>query len=140
MEGRHSGRGHEHGPRHHLNEQDNGEPVPEQNRELRVDPNAQVVTAIQRMTNLLAYIVDRQGQNPVNQPENPENHVEGEDRTLERFQKFSPPKFLGGSDPDVAKRWLEKMIDIFAALHYIEERQVTLLPFSSREQPVPGGM
>ncbi|XP_071900995.1 uncharacterized protein [Coffea arabica] len=35
----------------------------------------------------------------------------------------------GGPDPDVAEQWLEKMIDIFAALHYSEERQVTFAVF-----------
>ncbi|XP_027155386.1 uncharacterized protein LOC113755620, partial [Coffea eugenioides] len=48
----------------------------------------------------------------------------GQDRALERFQKFSPPKFLGGSDPEGAERWLETMINIFAALNYTEDRQV----------------
>nr|XP_027109242.1 uncharacterized protein LOC113729112 [Coffea arabica] len=81
------------------------------------------------MTDLLAHVVQHQGQHPVQQPENPDNPVEGEDRALERFQKFSPPKFLGGPDPDVAERWLEKMIDIFAALLYSEERQVTFVVF-----------
>ena len=56
------------------------------------------------MTDLLAHVVERQGQNLVNQPGNPGNHVEGEDRALEQFQKFSPPKFLGGLDPDVIER------------------------------------
>nr|XP_027099063.1 uncharacterized protein LOC113718353 [Coffea arabica] len=42
---------------------------------------------------------------------------------LERFQKFSPPKFLGGSDPEVAERWLEAMINIFVVLNYTAERQ-----------------
>ena len=81
------------------------------------------------MTDLLAHVVEHQGQNPVHQPGNPGNHVEGEDRALERFQKFSPLKFLEGPDPDMAERWLEKMIDIFAALHYTEERQVTFAVF-----------
>nr|XP_027071858.1 uncharacterized protein LOC113696678 [Coffea arabica] len=78
------------------------------------------------MTDLLAHVVEHQGQNPSPQPENPgnpDNFVESEDRVLERFQKFFPPKFNGGPDPDVAERWLEKMVDIFAALHYTEERQ-----------------
>ncbi|XP_027171658.1 uncharacterized protein LOC113771255 [Coffea eugenioides] len=78
------------------------------------------------MTDLLAHVVQQQSHNPnppVGNPENHGNHVESEDRALERFQKFSPPKFLGGPNPDVAERWLEKMVDIFAALHYSEERQ-----------------
>ena len=96
------------------------------------DPNAQVATTIQRMIDLVAQIVDRQGQNPVIQSENTGNHVERKDRVLEWFQKFSLPKFLGGPNPDVAKRSLEKMIDIFAALHYTEDRQGDFRCFSIR--------
>nr|XP_027090534.1 uncharacterized protein LOC113711575 [Coffea arabica] len=81
------------------------------------------------MTDLLAHVVKHQGQHSMHQPENPANNIEGEDRILERFQKFSSPKFLRGPDPDAAKRWLKKMIDIFAALHYTEERQVTFAVF-----------
>ncbi|XP_027152186.1 uncharacterized protein LOC113752265 [Coffea eugenioides] len=61
-----------------------------------------------------------QGQVPGNQQRDPEV---GEDRALERFQKFAPPKFLRGPNPEVAENWLERMEDIFAALHYTEERQ-----------------
>ena len=71
------------------------------------------------MTDLLSQVVQQQGPNPnppVGNPGNPGNHVESEDRALERFKKFSPPKFLGGPYSDVAEQWLEKMIDIFAAL------------------------
>nr|XP_027118537.1 uncharacterized protein LOC113735745 [Coffea arabica] len=81
------------------------------------------------MTDLLAHVVQHQGQHLVQQPGNPGNLVEGEDQALERFQKFSPPKFLAGPDPDVAERWLEKMISIFSALHYSEERQVPFVVF-----------
>nr|XP_027088653.1 uncharacterized protein LOC113710002 [Coffea arabica] len=85
------------------------------------------------MTNLLAQVVQQQGQNPNPNPKNPGNHVESKNRALERFQKFVPLKFLGGPDPDVAERWLEKMVDIFAALHYTEERQVTFAVFQLEE-------
>ncbi|XP_027158299.1 uncharacterized protein LOC113759919 [Coffea eugenioides] len=129
MEGTHSGRGCGRGIRQPSTAGGNREPTPEPNPEPRIDPNAQVATAIQRMTDLLAHVVEHQGQFPVHQPRNPGNHIEGEDRALKRFQKFSPPKFLGGPDPDVAERWLEKMIDIFAALHYTEERRVTFAVF-----------
>ncbi|XP_027178037.1 uncharacterized protein LOC113777202 [Coffea eugenioides] len=78
------------------------------------------------MTDLLAHVAKHHGQNPIPQLE---NHVEGGDRALERFQKFSPPQFIGGPDLDVAEKWLEKMIDIFATLHYTEERQVTFFVF-----------
>ncbi|XP_071932186.1 uncharacterized protein [Coffea arabica] len=99
------------------------------NPELGVHPKVQVAAAIQHMTDLLAHVIEHQGQNPNHQLGNPGNHIEGEDRALERFQKFLLPKFLGGPDPDVAERWLEKMIDIFAALHYTEERHVTFAVF-----------
>ncbi|XP_071902691.1 uncharacterized protein [Coffea arabica] len=78
------------------------------------------------MTNILARLVEQQGQAPVNQPRDPEM---GQYRALERFQKFSPPKFLGGPDPEVAERWLETMINIFAALNYAEDRQVQFATF-----------
>ena len=64
------------------------------------------------MTDLSAHVVERQGQNRIPQPGNLGNHLEGEDRALKRFHKFSLPQFIGGPDPDVAKKWLEKMIDI----------------------------
>ncbi|XP_027150353.1 uncharacterized protein LOC113750591 [Coffea eugenioides] len=97
-----------------------------QQPEPRADRGDQVVTAIQQMTNILARLVEQQGQAPVNQPRDPEI---GEDRALERFQKFSPPKFLEGPNPEVAERWLETMINIFAALNYTEERQVNFAIF-----------
>ena len=78
------------------------------------------------MTNILARLVEQQGQTPVNLPRNPEI---GEERTLELFQKFSPLKFLEGSDPEVAERWLEAMINIFTALNYTEKRQVNFTVF-----------
>ncbi|XP_027071790.1 uncharacterized protein [Coffea arabica] len=78
------------------------------------------------MTNILARLVEQQGQTPVNQPRDPEI---GEDRTLKRFQKFSPPKFLGGPDSELVVRWLEIMINIFAALNYMEDRQVNFSIF-----------
>ena len=129
MMGRHSGQARGRGPRQPLNQRGNREPVIEQNHELGTDLNTQVATAIQHMIDLLVQIVDRQDQNPVNQSSNPRNYVEGKDRVLERFQKFSLSKFLGGPDPDIAERLLKKMIDIFAALHYTEDRQVAFADF-----------
>ena len=76
----------------------------------RAEGGDQVATAIQQMTNILARLVDQQGQTPMNQPRDPDM---GQDRALERFQKFSLPKFLGGPDPEGAKRWLKTMINIF---------------------------
>ncbi|XP_027156254.1 uncharacterized protein LOC113757040 [Coffea eugenioides] len=132
MEGTRSGRGRGRGSRQPATEGATRETMPEPNPKTQIDPNVQVAAAIQRMTDLLVHVVQQQGHNPnppVGNPGNPGNHVESEDRALERFQKFSPPKFLGGPDPDVAEQWLEKMIDIFAALHYSEERQVTFVVF-----------
>ncbi|XP_071939948.1 uncharacterized protein [Coffea arabica] len=45
---------------------------------------------------------ERQGPEPVNQLRNQER---GEDRALECFLKFSPSRFHGGSDPEVAENW-----------------------------------
>ena len=77
-----------------------------------------MATVIQQMTNILTRLVEQQGQIPVNQPRDPEM---GQDSVLERFQKFFPPKFLGGPDPKVDERWLETMINIFTALNYAED-------------------
>ncbi|XP_071924777.1 uncharacterized protein [Coffea arabica] len=78
------------------------------------------------MTNILARLVEQQGQASVNQPMDPEI---GQDRALERFQMFSPPKFLRGPDPEVAERWLEMMINIFTTLNHTEDRQVNFVVF-----------
>ncbi|XP_027150344.1 uncharacterized protein LOC113750581 [Coffea eugenioides] len=105
--------------------EERGETVEPQSRR-RTEGEDQVATAIQQMTNILARLVEQQGQTLVNQPRDPEM---GQDRALERFQKFSPPKLLGGSDPEVAEGWLETMINIFAALNYAEERQMQFANF-----------
>ncbi|XP_027155739.1 uncharacterized protein LOC113756168, partial [Coffea eugenioides] len=92
--------------------------------------NNQVATAIQRMADLLAQMVDQQGQGHGNNAGNPGNNSgnhEGVVRALERFQKFAPPKFIGGSSPDLAEGWIDRMMDIFAALGYPEERQVNFI-------------
>ena len=131
MEGTRSGLGRGRGRRQPTPDRGVGETSSGPNPEPRVDPNTQIAAAMQQMTNLLAQVVQQQGQNPNpnHNSGNPGNHIESDDRALERFQKFTPPKFAGGPDPDVAERWLEKMVDIFAALHYTEERQVTFAFF-----------
>ena len=96
-----------------------------------------MATAIQQMSNILARSVEQQGQTPVNQFRDPET---GKNMALELFQKFSPSKFLGGPDPKVVERWLEIMINNFAALNYIEEREVNFAVFQFEGQPEPGGM
>ena len=80
MKGRCSGRDRGRGSRQPLNEGGNRKPAAEPNHKQGIDPNVQVTTAIQRITDLLAQIVDRQSQNPINYPE---NHLKGKDRTLE---------------------------------------------------------
>ncbi|XP_027156510.1 uncharacterized protein LOC113757397 [Coffea eugenioides] len=85
-----------------------------------------MATAINRMTNILERLVERQGPEPVNQPRDQER---GEDRTLELFLKFAPPKFHRGSDPEIAENWFERMVNIFTALDYNEERQVNFAVF-----------
>ncbi|XP_071905657.1 uncharacterized protein [Coffea arabica] len=77
------------------------------------------------MADLLERMVNQQGQGQVQYLG---NH-EGEDRALERLQKFLPPKFLGGPNPDIAESWLEQMLDIFAALGYPEEWQIAFVVF-----------
>ena len=63
------------------------------------------------MTDLLARLVDQQGQVLGNQQRDPEVVQDG---ALERFQKFAPPKFLGGPDSEDAENWFARMEDIFA--------------------------
>ena len=91
------------------------------NQNPRNEEGDQVATAINRMTDILERLAERQGPEPVNQPRNQER---GEDRALERFLKFAPPRFHGGSDPEIAENRFERMVEIFATLDYAEERQV----------------
>ena len=72
-----------------------------------------MATAINRMTDILERLVERQGPGPINQPGAQDR---GDDRASERFLKFVPPKFIGGPDPELAKNWLERMTIIFTAL------------------------
>ena len=97
-----------------------------QNREPRIEVGNQVATPINRMTDILERLTNRQGPEPVNQLGGLEREV---DKALARFQKFSPPKFLGEPNPEIAKSWLERIVDIFAALNYTEDRQVTFTVF-----------
>ncbi|XP_027062768.1 uncharacterized protein [Coffea arabica] len=78
------------------------------------------------MTDVLERLAECQGPEPVNQPK---NQVKGGDRALERFLKFAPPRFHRGSDPEVAENWFERMVELFAALDYAEERQVNFVIF-----------
>ncbi|XP_027155044.1 uncharacterized protein LOC113755186, partial [Coffea eugenioides] len=92
----------------------------------------QVATAIQRMADLLERMVNQQGQGQGQHAGNPGNNAgnnDREDRALERFHKFAPPKFVGGPNPDLAEGWLDSMLDIFAALGYAEERKISFAVF-----------
>ncbi|XP_027156758.1 uncharacterized protein LOC113757878 [Coffea eugenioides] len=78
------------------------------------------------MTDILEQLAERQGPGPFNQPGTQDR---GEDRTLERFLKFNPPKFIGGPDPELAENWLERMTNIFIGLDYTEEMRVSFAAF-----------
>ena len=92
MEGRRSrGRGRGRGVKRAQELREERETSVEQRQGPRVEAGDQMATAVQQMTNILARLVDQQGQMPVNQPQNPEI---GEDKVLERFKKFVPPKFI----------------------------------------------
>ncbi|XP_027086577.1 uncharacterized protein [Coffea arabica] len=65
-----------------------------------------VATAINRITDVLERMTEHQALGP-----------------------FGPPKFYGGPEPKVAEGWWERISDIFAALNYAEERQVTFAAF-----------
>ncbi|XP_071902697.1 uncharacterized protein [Coffea arabica] len=78
------------------------------------------------MTNIVERLAERQGPGPINQPGAQDRD---DDRALERFLKFAPPKFIGGPDPELAENWLERMTNIFAALNYTEEKKVNFVAF-----------
>ncbi|XP_071905699.1 uncharacterized protein [Coffea arabica] len=85
-----------------------------------------VATVINRITDVLERMTEHQALGPVHHQGGP---IDTEDRVLERFLKFGPPKFYGGSEPEVAEGWWERISDIFAALNYAEERQVAFATF-----------
>nr|XP_027109267.1 uncharacterized protein LOC113729140 [Coffea arabica] len=86
----------------------------------------QVATAINRITDVLERLTEHQASGQVHHQGSP---TDTEDRALERFLKFGPPKFYGGPEPEIAEGWWERISDIFAALNYAEERQVTFAAF-----------
>ncbi|XP_071905696.1 uncharacterized protein [Coffea arabica] len=105
-----------------------GDREPEVNRDQGQEGGAGdgVATAINRITDVLERLTEHQASGPVHRQGGP---ADSEDRTLERFLKFGPPKFYGGPEPEVAEGWWERISDIFAALNYSEERQVTFAAF-----------
>ncbi|XP_027071994.1 uncharacterized protein [Coffea arabica] len=78
------------------------------------------------MTDILERLADRQGSEPLNQSGGQDRE---EDRALERFLKFTPPKFTGEPDPEAVENWLKRMTNIFAALDYTEDRRVNFAAF-----------
>ena len=127
MEGRRQRNwGHGRGPRQAQDQGNEQGSVANQNQGPGGEEGNQIAMTINYMINLLAQLVYQQGQVSGNQQRDLEV---GEDRALERFQKFPPPKFLGGPDPKIAENWFKRMVNIFAALHYTEERQVTFTVF-----------
>ncbi|XP_027150284.1 uncharacterized protein LOC113771099 [Coffea eugenioides] len=85
-----------------------------------------VATAINRITDVLERMTEYQALGPVHHQGGP---IDTEDRALERFLKFGPPTFYGGPEPEVTEGWWERISDIFTALNYAEERQVTFAAF-----------
>ena len=83
-------------------------------------------SALNRITDVLERLAERQGPKLVNSPRNQER---GEDRVLEHFLKFAPPRFHGGFDPEAAENWFKRMVEIFDALDYAGERQVNFAVF-----------
>ncbi|XP_071905605.1 uncharacterized protein [Coffea arabica] len=85
-----------------------------------------VATAINRITDVLERLTENQATGPGRHQGGP---VDPDDRALERFLKFGPPKFYGGPEPEVAEGWWERITEIFTALNYTEERKVTFATF-----------
>nr|XP_027127768.1 uncharacterized protein LOC113743892 [Coffea arabica] len=85
-----------------------------------------VATTINRITDVLERMTEQPAPGAVHHQGGP---IDTEDRALERFLKFGPPKFYRGPEPEVAEGWWERISDIFAALNYAEERQVTFAAF-----------
>nr|XP_027075952.1 uncharacterized protein LOC113699803 [Coffea arabica] len=106
----------------------NYEREPEVNQDPRQEGVAgnSVATAINRITDVLERLTENQVPGQARHQGGP---ADSEDRALERFLKFGPPKFYGGPEPEIAEGWWERISDIFAALNYAEERQVTFAAF-----------
>ncbi|XP_027177965.1 uncharacterized protein LOC113777119 [Coffea eugenioides] len=109
-------------------------PAAGRDREPEVNPDQRqeggagdgVATAINRITDVLERLTEHQAAGPGRHQGGP---VDSDDRALERFLKFGPPKFYGGPEPEVAEGWWERITEIFAALNYTEERKVTFATF-----------
>nr|XP_027124288.1 uncharacterized protein LOC113740984 [Coffea arabica] len=100
MEGRRSGQGCGRGTRQaqsHGNDQ--GSATGPTHEQENVEGN-QVTTVINRMTDILERLAERQGPGPLSQTRGQDR---GEDRALERFLKFNPPKFIGEPDFEIRR-------------------------------------
>ncbi|XP_073063976.1 uncharacterized protein [Primulina eburnea] len=62
-----------------------------------------------------------------------EHHLEANDRALERFLRFKPPKFEGKPDACQAESWLSKINKIFSILKYPEEQKVNFSTYLFEE-------
>ncbi|XP_073019601.1 uncharacterized protein [Primulina eburnea] len=61
------------------------------------------------------------------------HHLETNDRALERFLRFKPPKFEGKPDAYQAESWLSKINKIFSILNYSEEQKVNFSTYLFEE-------
>ena len=103
-------RGHQ--PRRPQNQGGDRESTADRNVEPRVGVENQIGLVLTRMTDILERLIPQQGQG-IEQVNQLGNQEIGEDRALEIFQKFFPPTFSGGPDPDIAENWLENIRNIF---------------------------
>ncbi|XP_073049525.1 uncharacterized protein [Primulina eburnea] len=62
-----------------------------------------------------------------------EHHIEANDRALERFLRFKPPKFEGKPDAHQAESWLKKINKIFSVLNYSEKQKVNFSTYLFEE-------
>ncbi|XP_073017813.1 uncharacterized protein [Primulina eburnea] len=62
-----------------------------------------------------------------------EHHIEANDRALERFLRFKPPKFEGKPDAFQAESLLSKINKIFSILNYSEEQKVNFSTYLFEE-------
>ncbi|XP_075499214.1 uncharacterized protein LOC142537594 [Primulina tabacum] len=62
-----------------------------------------------------------------------EHHIEANDRALEGFLRFKPPKFEGKPDAHQAESWLSKINKIFSILNYSEEQKTNFFTYLFEE-------
>ncbi|XP_075478834.1 uncharacterized protein LOC142519687 [Primulina tabacum] len=69
-----------------------------------------------------------------------DHHIEANDRALERFLRFKPPKFEGKPDAYQAESWLSKINKIFSILNYSDEQKVNFPTYYLKKQLITGGV